>query len=100
MREDGPSFFIRVYDLVGQIPYGRVSSYGQLAALLGSPRAARQVGWAMRRCPEGLPWHRVARADGSIAAGPWAALQRAMLEEEGVEFTPDGRVDTAPFRWL
>ena len=94
------SFFQQVYALVVQIPYGRVISYGQIARLLGAPRAARQVGWAMRNCPDGLPWQRVVMADGSIAGGGWSELRRALLEQEGVPFLPDGRVDMARCRWL
>ena len=93
------SFFARVYDIVSQIPYGRATSYGQIARLLGSPRAARQVGWAMSACPEELPWHRVVKADGSIAGGEWSALRRARLLEEGVPFTKDGRVDMEKCAW-
>ena len=86
-------FFQQVYDIVAQIPKGQALSYGQIAQMLGRPRAARMVGWAMRRCPDGLPWHRVIRADGSIAEGGEAGLRRALLEAEGVPFLPDGRVD-------
>ena len=93
-------FFQAVYEIVAQIPRGYVVSYGQIARLLGSPRAARQVGWAMRQCPEELPWQRVLMSDGSIAGGGWAELRRALLEEEGVPFLPDGRVDMARCRWL
>ncbi|MBO5497494.1 MAG: MGMT family protein [Oscillospiraceae bacterium] len=93
-------FFQAVYEIVAQIPRGRVVSYGQIARLLGSPRAARQVGWAMRQCPEELPWQRVIMSDGSIAGGGWSELRRALLEEEGVPFLPDGRVDMARCRWL
>ena len=93
-------FFQAVYAIVAQIPRGYVVSYGQIARLLGSPRAARQVGWAMRQCPEELPWQRVLMSDGSIAGGGWAELRRALLEEEGVPFLPDGRVDIARCRWL
>ena len=93
------SFFQRVYDVVAQIPPGKAASYGQIAALLGSPRAARQVGWAMRVCPDRFPWQRVVRADGSIAGGDHAAFRRALLEAEGVPFLPDGRVDLAACRW-
>ena len=93
-------FFQAVYEIVAQIPRGHVVSYGQIARLLGSPRAARQVGWAMRQCPEELPWQRVLMSDGSIAGGGWAELRRALLEEEGVPFLPDGRVDMARCRWL
>ena len=79
------SFFARVYDIVAQIPYGRATSYGQIARLLGSPRAARQVGWAMSTCPEELPWHRVVKADGSIAAG----LLNMSLREQVVPLDMD-----------
>lgn len=90
--------FKRVYEMVSRIPRGRVASYGQIAFLLGEPRGARQVGWAMRRCPDGLPWHRVVRADGSLAGGN-PDFQRALLEAEGARFTPDGRVDMTACRW-
>lgn len=73
---------------------GFVASYGQLARMLGAPRAARQVGWAMRRCPDELPWQRVIREDGTIAGGEYAPLRRAMLEAEGVPFT--GRTAASP----
>ena len=61
-------FYRQVYDLVAQIPRGKVISYGQIARLLCRPRAAREVGRAMRFCPPGLPWQRVVMRDGSIAA--------------------------------
>ena len=92
-------FFDYVYRLVAQIPKGKVASYGQIARLMGMPRTARQVGWAMRQCPDGLPWQRVVKADGSIAGGEHAANRRAMLEAEGVPFLMDGRVDMAACQW-
>ncbi len=67
--------------------------------MLGSPRAARQVGWAMRRCPDGLPWQRVVMADGTITGGAYAERRRALLEAEGVRFLPVGRVDMRACRW-
>ena len=76
-------FFQQVYDIVAQIPKGQALSYGQIAQMLGRPRAARMVGWAMRRCPEELPWHRVVKADGSIAGGGQSELRRALLEGDG-----------------
>ena len=93
-------FFEKVYEIVRQIPAGRVISYGEIARLLGAPGSARQVGWAMRTCPDELPWQRVVKADGSIAGGGFAELRRALLAEEGVPFLPDGRVDMAKCRWL
>jgi methylated-DNA-protein-cysteine methyltransferase-like protein len=93
-------FFEQVYGVVAQIPRGRVVSYGQIARLIGKPGAARQVGWAMRRCPEGLPWQRVVMADGSITGGDYAAQRRALLREEGVVFLADGRINMQKCAWL
>ena len=93
-------FFEQVYAILAQIPKGQVVSYGQIARLLGYPRAARQVGRAMRCCPEHLPWQRVVMADGSIAGGVFAEKRRAMLKDEGVTFLPDGRVDMNKNGWL
>jgi len=87
-------FYEQVYDIVRQIPYGKVMSYGQIAKMLGRPRSAREVGRAMRCCPaENLPWQRVVMADGTIAGGEHANLRKELLESEGVMFLPDGRVD-------
>jgi methylated-DNA-protein-cysteine methyltransferase-like protein len=93
-------FFNQVYVVLAQIPRGKVVSYGQIARLVGKPRAARQVGWAMRRCPEGLPWQRVVMADGSVTGGDYAAERRALLQAEGVAFLADGRVDMKKSAWL
>ena len=93
-------FFQRVYNIVAEIPYGKTISYGEIARLLGQPRAAQVVGWAMRCCPDDLPWQRVIMADGSITGGEYADTRRALLESEGVLFLPDGRVDIAASRWL
>jgi methylated-DNA-protein-cysteine methyltransferase-like protein len=92
-------FFDQVYRVVAQIPKGQVASYGQIARMMGMPRTARQVGWAMRHCPDHLPWQRVVKADGAIAGGGFAPVRRAMLEAEGVPFLPDGRVDMAACQW-
>ena len=93
------SFYQQVYQLVARIPKGKVATYGQLAWMLGTPRGARQVGWAMRKAPDGLPWQRVVMADGSITGGGYEPLRRAMLVEEGVPFLPDGRVNLAACQW-
>ena len=92
-------FFEEVNSIVARIPYGKVVSYGQIARALDRPRSARMVGWAMRRCPEGLPWHRVIKADGSIASGVLPDLGRDLLAAEGVAFLDDGRVDMEACRW-
>ena len=93
-------FFPAVYEVVRQIPCGRVMSYGQIARLLGFPRAARQVGWAMRCCPDDIPWQRVVKDSGESAGGEHAEFRRILLEDEGVTFLPDGRVDMPRCRWL
>ena len=99
MSADAP-FFRRVYAVVAAVPPGRCISYGGIARLLGAPRGARQVGWAMRRCPEALQWQRVVKDNGEIAGGGHADFRRMLLEEEGVEFLPDGRVDMAKCRYF
>jgi methylated-DNA-protein-cysteine methyltransferase-like protein len=98
------SFYDQIYETVRRIPAGRVASYGQIARLLGNPRGARSVGWALHNLPEGseVPWQRVINARGIIsldARGPGGAIQRAMLEEEGIEFDEQGRVDMAVYGW-
>ena len=92
-------FYKQIYDIVAQIPPGKVVSYGQIARMLGRPRAAREVGRAMRICPEGLPWQRVVMQDGSISGGHYAEIRKAILEAEGVSFLADGRVDMDMSRW-
>ncbi len=100
MTPRGARFFESVYALVSEIPRGRVATYGQLAALLGSPRGARAVGWALRALPARqaarLPWHRVVGQDGRISLGdrPAGLEQRRRLRAEGVRFSA-GRVDLA-----
>lgn len=94
------AFFEQVYTVVGQIPYGKVASYGQISALLGRPRCAREVGRAMRYCPPHLPYHRVVMAGGCVAGGMHAEIRKALLEAEGVTFLSDHRVDMKLCGWL
>ncbi len=94
--------FRRVHGVVARIPRGRVVTYGQIARYLGMHHGARTVGWAMSECPDDLPWHRVVNTQGRIStrAHPFAtSLQRALLEDEGVIFDDEGRIDLARFRW-
>jgi methylated-DNA-protein-cysteine methyltransferase-like protein len=94
------SFVKSVYEIVAKIPRGCVVSYGQIAYMLGKPRGAREVGWAMRNCPESLPWQRVVMADGSVTGGTYSEIRKALLEEENVPFLPCGRVDIKACQWL
>jgi len=88
------TFNQKVYNLVEQIPLGKVVSYGEIARALGNPRASRQVGWAMAKCPEHLPWQRVVKANGEITGFDiYAEMRRNLLEEEGITFTLNGNVD-------
>ena len=99
------SFFEECHEMVAQIPAGRVASYGQIARLVGAPRKARFVGYAMHASPgmaAGVPCHRVVFKDGSLAPGfafGGPGVQRLMLEDEGVAFTEDGRGDMERFQW-
>ena len=84
-----------------QVPEGRVVTYGQIAAALGNARRARMVGWAMRACPEDVPWHRVVNAKGGLSTrSPSGTFnpQQAFLEDEGVQFTVAGRRLSAALR--
>ena len=92
-----------VYAIVRRVPRGRVITYGAIAQLLGEPRKARQVGWAMAATPAGVPWHRVINAAGEISrrhAPEAEARQRKKLEAEGVVFDADDRVDLERYLWL
>ena len=96
------SFQQRIWQIVAAIPYGHVATYGDVARLAGSPRAARQVGGVLSRLPEGttLPWHRVVNRHGTISLqGDRLFRQRDALEAEGIEVSDDGQLDLAICRW-
>lgn len=103
-RRPAASFYDAVYHMVRQVPCGRVTTYGHIAALCGKPRAARTVGWALHALPEGsdVPWQRVINARGGISiskVGLPPELQRALLKAEGVHFRRDGTVDLDRWGW-
>jgi methylated-DNA-protein-cysteine methyltransferase-like protein len=94
--------------VVARIPRGRVATYGQVAMLAGKPRAARQVGYALsalRGTRHAIPWQRVlgSRPRGlaaiSILDPMGSAVQRALLEDEGVLVDERGRVSLQRFGW-
>jgi len=98
------SFPQRVYDAVRGVPEGAVTTYGDVAAALGNPRLARQVGWALSRLPEGsdVPWHRVINSKGTISfRGDLGrgAEQVQRLSSEGVDFDASGRCQLQALRW-
>ena len=95
-------FTRRVYEVVKEIPKGRVMSYGQVARLAGNPHGARGVGFALHRNPEPgiIPCHRVVFRDGSTCTGfafGGPEVQRRLLEAEGVRVSEDGRVDMGKY---
>ena len=86
---------------VRQIPPGKVATYGQVAEIVGDC-TARMVGYAMAAAPDDVPWQRVINAQGKVSprADNWGSeVQRQRLEEEGVAFNTEGKVDLAKVRW-
>jgi methylated-DNA-protein-cysteine methyltransferase related protein len=92
-----------IYRAVMHIPYGKVATYGQIARVAGIPGHARQVGYALHRLHDGtgIPWHRVINGKGRISLDPSGsgALQRMLLESEGVVFMEDGSVPLEKYGW-
>src|SRR5438876_3387812 len=92
----------RVFALVRACPVGRVTTYGALAKAVGYPRGARMVGWIMNETPEGVPAQRVINSKGELS-GSWAFgspdLMRQLLENEGIVFSVDDRVDLKRYGW-
>ncbi|MHB0868269.1 MAG: MGMT family protein [Chloroflexota bacterium] len=94
----------RVYEVAAAVPSGKVTTYGAIAAALGDPRKAREVGWALYAKPKEVaaPAHRVINREGKLTGG-WAfgspEVQRGLLEAEGVSFLADGRVDLEKHLW-
>jgi len=93
---DEPSAFDRITAVIQAIPFGEVSSYGEVGEAAGLPRAARTVTWVLKTCSEkdGLPWHRVVNKDRRIAIKnpDGHHLQRQLLEAEGWSVGEDGRL--------
>jgi methylated-DNA-protein-cysteine methyltransferase related protein len=96
----------RIYAIVRQIPPGRVATYGQVAELAGLVGKPRLVGYALYRVDmtaSDVPWQRVINAKGEVSQSPLRNgtdyIQRAMLEDEGIEFDPRGRIDLGQYKW-
>lgn len=99
------STYEAIYAVVQQIPEGKVATYGQVAELANLPRQARLVGYALFRVDttSDVPWHRVINAKGEISESPFRQggdyLQRSRLEQEGIEFSPKGKISLREYRW-
>lgn len=93
----------RIAAVIKRIPKGKVASYGLIAAMAGSPGAARQVVWTLNSQwrDERLPWQRLINSKGRIAlpSGGGFELQKALLEKEGVVVSDDGAIDLDRFLW-
>ena len=104
-RDAVPPFRRLVYRVVARVPRGKVVTYGQVAAILGQPRAARAVGTALAALSGAyintVPWQRVIGASGRCTHrdGFSASVQRDLLEREGVRFDRRGHVDLKRVRW-
>ena len=97
-----PGYNERVYEIVRQIPKGRVMTYGQIADILGEGYTPRTVGFVMHASPDGVPWQRVINAQGACSTGRVVLppdLQQRMLEAEGVRFDAKDRCDLERYRW-
>lgn len=106
---DPTAFKLLVWDIVRQIPPGKVTTYGRVAAKIPPPGSmdaksylafgAHWVGGAMAACPDDVPWQRVINAQGMISSRPGAEKQREVLEDEGIEFNDRGRIDLKEYGW-
>ena len=95
--------FDRIYDIIQQIPPGKVASYGQISALVGNRRLARVVGYALHAIPDGsdIPWHGVVKKAGEVVGGAESAsgkYQTELLKAEGVGFVA-GHADMKRYQW-
>lgn len=99
------STYNHIYQIVRQIPHGRVATYGQVADLANLYGKARLVGYALYRVDmrSDVPWHRVINAKGEISQSPsrYGAeyLQRNLLEQEGIKFSPEGKINLREYLW-
>lgn len=102
MEEQVAPLMARVFTLVKACPVGKVTTYGWLAKAVGYPRGARMIGWFMHESPEGVPAQRVINSKGELS-GSWAfgspERMRQLLEEEGIIFSDQGRVDLKRYGW-
>ena len=104
MAKDSDNFFGRVYVIVRQIPYGKVTSYGAIAKALGTARSARMVGWAMNASHhlENVPAHRVVNRKGLLTGKlhfDGTNLMQQLLENEGIEVKDNQIIDFESHFW-
>ena len=105
---DKQIFYEQVWDVVRQIPYGMVATYGQITKLVPQPEnisaedyqssAAQWVGLAMSACPDDVPWQRVVNSQGKISYKSASVRQKRLLQSEGVLFSED-RLNLNEYQW-
>lgn len=96
------NFTKKVIRIIKQIPYGKVTTYGEVALLAGFPRGARIVGWILHSSKGDIPWHRVINRHGFISIKSSEhpkQLQKVLLEQEGVEVSDYFIVDLNKYGW-
>lgn len=103
-----PAYYEQVWELVRQVPLGKVVTYGQIAQMIPIPEGVRSedykifgsrwVGKAMGACPDDVPWQRVINSQGKISGRPGAAQQRQLLEDEGIVFLKE-KVNLKVYQW-
>lgn len=102
IQEHVTTLLARTFALVKACPAGRVTTYGWIGKALGYPRGARMIGWFMHESPEGVPAQRVINSKGELS-GSWAfgspERMRQLLEDEGIIFSEQGRVDLKRYGW-
>ena len=108
---DRQAYYAQVWNIIRQVPAGKVTTYGQVASYIPPPAGmserdykawgARWVGGAMAACPEDVPWHRVINAQGKISLPAWGGQerQRELLEAEGIKFDDRERIDLKVYGW-
>jgi methylated-DNA-protein-cysteine methyltransferase-like protein len=104
--KDHTSFFEKVYDVARLVPYGRVTTYGDIAQYLGTGKSARMVGWAMNAChlaQPPVPAHRIINRLGMLTGKhhfETPDLMQQLLENEGIEVKNDKVVNFKDLRWI
>lgn len=104
LKSNNDNFFERVYEIVRQIPEGKVTSYGAIAKALGAARSARMVGWAMNASHnlEDVPAHRVVNRIGMLSGKhhfEGTNLMQQLLESEGIQVVNNQIVDFEKYFW-
>ncbi len=104
MNVDERSYRERVYELVLQIPSGRVMTYGQISLILGESYTPRTVGYVMHAAEtENVPWQRVINSQGKCSTGRLTIplnLQQELLNAEGIIFNEKGRCELQVYQWF